>query len=153
MLVVTMTGTAEMIAEDIQHAHPGHELQLILAEKADSSVFRTHNLMVISSTYGLGEIPEPGKPLFESVSNLRPDLSGLRYGVIALGDSNYTDTFANGGRLWDDLLQKLGASRLAETLVLDASGAASMSELALAWANHWLGIASTNGEARQDIPA
>lgn len=151
VLVVTMTGTAEMIAEDIQSSQDCHELTLILAESADSSVFQTPYLLVVSSTYGTGEVPDPGKPLFASIDRERPDLSGLRYGVISLGDSNYEDTFANGGRLWDALLQACGASRLAETLLLDASGTDSMSELAIAWTAQWVKLASVDDESRQDI--
>ena len=80
----------------------------------------------------------PGKPLFEAVSASKPNLSGVRYGVISLGDSGYKDTFANGGRLWDTLLQSCGASRLEETLVLDASEGGGMSDVALTWSAQWL---------------
>lgn len=142
VLVVTMTGTAEMIAEDIQHSQEGHELKLVLAESANGSVFQTRNLLVVSSTYGSGEVPDPGKPLFEALNSQRPDLSGLRYAVVSLGDTIYPDTFANGGRLWDALLLECGASRLVETLLLDASGADSMPDLAVAWAAEWVRIAS-----------
>lgn len=146
-----MTGTAEMIAEDIQTSQDGHDLGLVLAERTDPSVFQTRNLLVVSSTYGTGEVPDPGKPLFESIDRARPDLSRLRYGVISLGDTIYKETFANGGRLWDALLQECGASRLAETLSLDASGADNMSDLAVAWAAQWVKLASVDDEARQGI--
>lgn len=135
---MTMTGTAEMIAEDIQTSNSAHEWSLVLAEHADASVLSTRNLIVVSSTYGNGEVPDPGKPLFEAVSASKPNLSGVRYGVISLGDSGYKDTFANGGRLWDTLLQSCGASRLEETLVLDASEGGNMSEVALSWSAQWL---------------
>ena len=148
-----MTGTAEMIAEDIQHSQSGHELRLVLAERTDASVFQTRNLLVVSSTYGVGEVPDPGKPLFESIRRDRPDLAHLRYGVISLGDTVYKDTFANGGRLWDALLQERGAQRVAETLLLDASSADSMSDLAVAWAAQWMNLASADDAARHGIPS
>lgn len=148
-----MAGTAEMIAEDIQDSQSGHELRLVLAERTDASVFQTRNLLVVSSTYGIGEVPDPGKPLFESISSERPDLSHLRYGVISLGDSIYKDTFANGGRLWDALLQERGAWRVAETLLLDASDADNMSNLAVVWAAQWMSLASADDDARHGSPS
>jgi len=142
-LVVTMTGTSEMIAEDIVDAHgAGHEFTLRLAEHAQPSILaQTRQLLVISSTYGTGEVPTPGKAFFDALSKSPMDLSHLRYGVIALGDTIYGDTFANGGRQWDTLLKECGAQRLAEPLLLDASGQDDMSGLAVEWAERWLKLA------------
>lgn len=148
-----MTGTAEMIAEDIQASQSGHELSLVLAERTDPSVFQARKLLVVSSTYGVGEVPDPGKPLFELISRDSPDLSHLKYGVISLGDSIYQDTFANGGRLWDALLEECGALRVAETLLLDASDADSMSDHAVAWAAQWMSLASADDDPHHGIPS
>jgi len=152
ILIVTMTGTAEMIAEDIQVSQKDHEIGLVLAERTDIGVLQARNLLVVSSTYGSGEVPDPGKPLYEAIKRERPDLSRLRYGVISLGDTIYADSFANGGRLWDALLQDCGGKRLAETLLLDASGEESMSELAVTWALQWTALADED-PALRDVPS
>jgi MioC protein len=138
-LVVTMTGTAEMLAEDIIDAHgAGHDYSLQLAERTDPSVLQqVRNLVVISSTYGTGDIPDPGLPLFNTLKRNPEQLSHLRYAVISLGDSVYKDTFANGGLQWNAMLKASGAQEMLDPLLLDASGAENMSEQAVRWAGRW----------------
>jgi MioC protein len=139
-LVITMTGTAEMIAEDIIDAHgTGNNFTLRLVEHAEPSLLRqTRNLVVVSSTYGTGDIPDPGKAFFETLKRHPADLSHIHYAVISLGDSIYKDTFANGGLQWDALLKQCGALQLIEPILLDASGTDSMSGRAVEWAGCWL---------------
>lgn len=140
VLVVTMTGTAEMIAEDLIEAHKsGHTFTLELAERSSAAALdQVSNLVVISSTYGTGDVPDPGKPLFDALAG--KSLSHIRYGVISLGDSVYKETFAMGGLQWDRRLHQCGATRLAAPLLLDASGDADMSGLAVEWTGRWLDL-------------
>jgi MioC protein len=139
ILVASMTGTAEMIAEDIRDAHPQHQWTILMAERATAAALEgVTDLLIVSSTYGQGEIPDPAKPLYAALDAARPDLSGLRYGVVALGDSNYPATFANGGRLWDALLARSGARAPVELVTLDASGPDDMSGLAVEWSVDWV---------------
>jgi MioC protein len=149
-LVVTMTGTAEMLAEDIIAEYGGgNTFRLQLAERSDpAQLGQISKLVVISSTYGTGDIPDPGKPFFDTLQRTLPDLSHLEYGVISLGDSIYKDTFANGGLLWDALLRQLGAQQLRLPLLLDASAADDMSQQAIEWAGHWLQVAADMERAR-----
>jgi len=147
ILVATMTGTAEMIAEEIQSAYgAAHELTIHLLDRADPGILGGAGpVLVVSSTYGTGDIPDPALGFFESVERTRPDLRHLRYGVVALGDSTYQDTFAFGGRRWDALLAACGASRIGDLLVLDASAGGDMVADAVAWAAPWLERASQPG--------
>lgn len=148
LLVVTMTGTAEMVAEDLA-AHVGGRLdvKVRLAEDADASIFEAGApLIVVSSTYGKGEIPDPGKPLYDELLARAGGLETLRYGVVSLGDSIYRETFANGGRLWDEALQARGAASLRQTLQLDASGPQDLSACAIAWLDGWLSAYEAQGQ-------
>lgn len=141
VLIATMTGTAEMIAEDIAAAYADrHQFKLQPLEKAAlSQVVDADIVLLVSSTYGEGEVPERTIPFFDQLRDARPNLSNLRYGAITLGDSvTYINTFANGGRLWDALLTELGGVRLGDLLVLDASDPSDKSEMALIWASGWL---------------
>lgn len=140
LLVVTMTGTAEMIAEDVRDSLATmFDVDLRLAENADIAFIDSGTpLLVVSSTYGQGEVPDPGKPLFQALEAASPDLAGLRYGVISLGDSIYANTFSRGGRLWDAALRARGAMPLKETLLLDASGPDDMAALAVGWTGEWV---------------
>ena len=56
--------------------------------------------LVCTSTYGTGEVPDNAKALYAVLGEQRPDLSKVRYGVVALGDSpTYPDDAA---REWID---------------------------------------------------
>jgi MioC protein len=154
VLVATMTGTAEMIAEDVAGLGGGrHQFRLQALEKATlEQLTGARVALMVSSTYGEGEVPEPTIPFFNLVRDGKPDLSRLSYGAIALGDSGpYTNTFARGGRLWDALFAELGATRLGELLVLDASDPSDKTELALQWAADWLSLIERQCAASKEI--
>jgi flavodoxin len=140
LLVSTVTGTAEMLAEDLRHCAADHDIELVLAERTDvARLAAAEHLVVVSSTYGCGEVPDPAKPLFAALENDGGSLSHVCYGVVSLGDlSLYEATFANGGRLWDALLEKKGARRMCATLILDCSSGENLSELATGWFRLWL---------------
>jgi MioC protein len=147
ILVGTMTGTAQLVAQ---------ELELILEDAdtvvkvrpmdgLDASVFSGGGLFLIcSSTYGQGDVPDNARALYESLSSARPALSNIRYGVIALGDRTYAETFCNGGRRFDAILSELGARRIGDIMLHDASAGTMPEEAAVDWARNW--IAKCRGE-------
>jgi MioC protein len=92
---------------------------------------------VVSATHGTGEIPTNILPLAETLERERPDLSGHRYGVIALGDRTYQDTFCGGGKKLDQVFAACGARKLGERLEVDASSQPLPDEEALGWINGW----------------
>jgi MioC protein len=67
----------------------------------------------------------------------------VRYGVIALGDRTYLNTFAFGGKKFDERLQGLGAQRVGEVWCHDASAGTMPEELGTAWCREWLAQAVT----------
>lgn len=153
-LVATMTGTAEALAEDLQSAlDDGRETQLrLLEDLSPDDIAALPLALVISSTYGVGEVPETAEETHRALQEQKPDLSGLVYGVISLGDSGYVDTFAQGGENWDAALAACGARRAGEFLRLDCQSGADPLETAEPWLAAWLQAAESllqeNGEAR-----
>ena len=67
-----------------------------------------------------------------------PDLAGLAYGVIGLGDSTYADTYNFGGKRFDDLLAGLGARRIGERLQHNASSDDLPEDAGVRWAEQWV---------------
>jgi len=141
ILVGTMTGTAELVAEELQNAleAQGHEIEVRLMDGLDAGVFaRRDTCLVVISTYGQGDVPDNTRALVESLQRDRPDLSRLRYGVIALGDRTYSATYCRGGRQFDEALGALGARRVGEMLLHDASAGTLPEEVAVEWIPGWM---------------
>lgn len=141
ILVGTMTGNAQFVAHELELALGDDDtrVQVRLMDGLDSGVLCTGSLFLIcTSTYGQGDVPDNAKQLYEGLLSERPDLSNVHYGVIALGDRTYTETFCNGGRRFDAILAELGARRIGEICIHDASSGVMAEEAALEWAGPWL---------------
>ncbi len=140
ILVGTMTGTAEMVAQEVQTAleAAGHAATILMMDDLDAQVFAGGRAFLIcTSTYGQGDIPDNAQEFFASLERDRPDLSAVTYGLIALGDMTYKDTFCEGGIRFDTLLIELGARRVGEILKHDASSGTLPEEVAAVWIVPW----------------
>jgi len=144
LLVGTMTGTAQLVAQELELVWDDGEVQVetLLMDKLDSAVFaRDGAFLLVTSTYGQGDVPDNAKALYEDLKAKRPDLSRLRYGVFGLGDRTYAETFNFGGKRFDDLLGELGAQRIGERVQHDASSGVPPEEMAVEWGTGWLELA------------
>jgi len=143
ILVGTMTGTAQLVAQELELTLEDADtvVKVLPMDGLDASVFSGGGLfLVCSSTYGQGDVPDNAKALYQSLQGARPDLSRARYGVFALGDRTYTETFCNGGRRFDAILSELGAKRIGDVLLHDASAGTMPEEVAVGWAPGWLAL-------------
>jgi MioC protein len=143
ILVGTMTGTAQLVAQEVELTLDDGDtrVQTKPMDGLDAGEFSQGGLFLIcSSTYGQGDVPDNAKNLYESLKSVRPDLSGVQYGVIALGDRTYAETFCNGGRRFDAILSELGARRVGEIMLHDASAGTMPEELGVAWATEWIAL-------------
>jgi MioC protein len=62
----------------------------------------------------------------------------VRYGLIALGDRTYAATYCAGGLCMDALLTGLGARRIGQPLLHDASAGTIPEDVAVEWIGPWL---------------
>lgn len=143
ILVGTMTGTAEMVAEDMQaeiEAKSDHSVELQLMDDLDESAFddRENIYLIVTSTYGQGEVPDNALDFYESLTDEKPDLTGVRFGLFGLGDQTYSDTYNHGGERFDKILTELGAARIGERFAHDASGADMPEDKGVEWVAEWL---------------
>jgi sulfite reductase alpha subunit-like flavoprotein len=141
ILVGTMTSTADYVAQAIQmdcaDLVPG--IEVLMMDDLDIGVFDEDALYLIcSSTYGSGDVPDNARKFYDSLDTQPKFLGHVRYGVIALGDRTYLNTFAFGGKKFDERLQGLGARRIGEVWCHDASAGTMPEELGTAWCREWL---------------
>ena len=141
ILVSTMTGTAELVAEEIADAlsAKGKTAEILLMDDLDSDILTPDSAYIIcTSTYGQGDVPDNGQAFIDNLTTVEPNLSGIRFGVFALGDITYNQTFCNAGTLFDTAFQKLGATRVGDIMRHDASSGELPEDQAADWAEEWL---------------
>lgn len=140
ILVGTMTGNAERVAEEIELSCDDRaRIETLDMDRLTPSVFDGDAVFLIcTSTYGQGDVPDNARDFYNLLGERKPDLRHVRYGVISLGDMTYAQTFANGGKRFDAILTELGATRLGEVFCHDASTGTLPEDEAVAWAGEWL---------------
>ena len=141
ILVGTMTNTAQLVAQEVELTCDDNDTKLAVTymDDLDAGAVKPGGLYLIcSSTYGQGDVPDNARALYDSLCTTRPDLSGVHYGVIALGDRTYLQTFCYGGKKFDAILTALGAQRIGEVCLHDASEGTLPGEVCVEWARGWV---------------
>ncbi|WP_263262674.1 flavodoxin [Pseudomonas sp. RIT-PI-S] len=129
MRVALFSGSVYGTAEDVAR-HAAKQLEAAghscyFDPRGDLTALLAHHpqaLLGVTSTTGMGEIPDNLLPLYSELrDNLPAALRGLPGGVIGLGDSSYSDSFCAGGELLAELFEELGIRQIQPMLRLDAS--------------------------------
>ena len=121
ILFGSQTGNAAGLAEKTAKlaSNYGLEASVVDMDGYDkSNLANIKRLLVITSTWGEGEMPDNAEELWQSVQSGAPALSAMHYSVCAIGDTSY-DEFCKAGLDWDDKLSSLGASSVQEIKLCD----------------------------------
>jgi len=130
-------GGAEYVADHLAELleQEGHQTDIV--NKADFTELNQDSIwLVVCSTHGAGEFPDNIQPFIQQLSELKPDLSSLKYAIIGLGDSSY-DTFCAAAKKLDQQLHSLGATRIGERLDIDVSQDPVPEDPAEQWLETW----------------
>lgn len=95
-------------------------------------------ILACVSTTGMGELPDSFMPFFSDLQSRFPLFTAKPFGVIALGDSAYGDTFCQGGEQFRELLLELQAVEALPMLRLDASETVSPELDAEPWLDQFI---------------
>ncbi|NXA19752.1 MTRR reductase, partial [Ibidorhyncha struthersii] len=125
LLYATQKGQAKAIAEEIWQQAGAHGLEADMhciseMDKYNLATEKDPVVFVISTT-GTGDPPDSARKFVNKIQDttLPPDhFAHLQYGLLGLGDSEYT-FFCNGGKTVDRRLQELGAQHFYNTGLAD----------------------------------
>ena len=123
ILVGTVHGNANSVAQALQFSADDIQatIDVLPMDGLDISVFDQPGTFIIcTSTTGSGDVPDNAQALFHSLDAQAKYLGHVRFGLVALCDSSYGDSFMGGGKQFDWRLRDLGAQRVGEICVLDA---------------------------------
>ena len=133
-------GGAQFVAEEAKELLEGKGHQVSMTESptvADVKSDDNDTFLLISSTTGQGDLPDNLVSFASQLNDQFPLIPHKRYGVIALGDSSYGDTFCGGGKQLDALFTELQAVKLGERLEVDAGETLQPEDEALPWVEEW----------------
>lgn len=103
------------------------------ATLGDVKAFAPEAFLIVTSTTGMGELPDNLQPLYHDIRDQLPAWSGLPGGVIALGASSYGDTYCAGGEQARELYGELGVREVLPMLRIDASESVTPEQDAEPW--------------------
>ena len=85
----------------------------------DPSQFASHSrILIITSTWGEGDMPDNAEDLWVATNETNPPLAGVSFSVCAIGDTSY-DEFCKAGLDWDEKFTALGATRVHKIQLCD----------------------------------
>jgi sulfite reductase (NADPH) flavoprotein alpha-component len=109
---------------------------LDMADADLASLAKVKNLIVYVATWGEGDPPQRAADFYNALmADDAPRLDGLRFAVLALGDTAYVN-FCEVGKRIDARLEALGAIRAADRVDLDLD----FQKAAAAWTDKTLGV-------------
>ena len=117
----SQTGNAAGLAEKTAKKATAYGLdaKVIDMDGYDPSQFANNKrVLIITSTWGEGEMPDNADNLWNQTVATKPSLGGLHYSVCAIGDTSY-DEFCKAGTDWDDKFAELGATSIQEIQMCD----------------------------------
>ena len=126
------TGNAEALALKARKVAQKQGFDARVLDMADANpekLAKVKNLIVIAATWGEGDPPQRAADFTKALTaESAPRLPGVRFAVLALGDTAYAN-FCATGRAIDERLAALGGTRIANRVDLDLD----FSKKAAAW--------------------
>jgi sulfite reductase (NADPH) flavoprotein alpha-component len=141
VLFGSQTGNCHGLAKKVSKKLEERGFQVTLSSMGDfkpNGLKKVQNLLILVSTHGEGDPPDNAIAFYEFLHSKRaPQLEGLRFSVLALGDTSY-EFFCQTGKDFDKRLEELGGKQLIPRVDCDVD----FDEPATEWMNNVLGSLS-----------
>ncbi|MDL4842692.1 assimilatory sulfite reductase (NADPH) flavoprotein subunit [Aquibacillus rhizosphaerae] len=115
VLYGTDTGNSQNLAEEFTQKLEQEKFKVTLSSMDDfkpKSIKSVQDLLIVTSTDGDGDPPDNALSFYEFLYSKRaPKLGGVRFSVLALGDSSY-EFYCQTGKDFDARLEELGGERI-----------------------------------------
>jgi sulfite reductase (NADPH) flavoprotein alpha-component len=122
IVYATESGNSEKLASDLGKIARKNGLKPTLMDMADldvATLASVRRLVVIAATWGEGDPPARAVRAYgELMGDAAPKLDGVEFGVLALGDTAYTE-FCSIGKKIDERLAALGGKRVVDRVDCD----------------------------------
>ncbi|SDY91109.1 assimilatory sulfite reductase (NADPH) flavoprotein subunit [Nitrosomonas halophila] len=122
ILFASQTGNTESVAALLADKAKASGMTVKVFDMADYKLRQLKNeryLAILTSTHGEGSPPDGAMDFYEFLhSRKAPELKGLQYGVLSLGDSSY-EYFCQTGKDFDARLRELGATAIVSRVDCD----------------------------------
>jgi sulfite reductase (NADPH) flavoprotein alpha-component len=132
ILYASETGNSTELATNLAAAARAQGLDVTLSDMGEYKTRKLkdeQDLLILTSTHGEGDPPQPAAGFFEFVESRKaPKLPDVRYAVLALGDMTY-EHFCGAGKRLDERFEALGAKRPRDRVDCDVD----YEESAAAW--------------------
>ena len=141
LLVGTVHGNAHSVAQALQLSAGDLQVRIDILPMDGLDIWvldRPGAFLICTSTTGSGDVPDNAQSFYLALDAQARYLGHVHYGVIALGDSSYGDTYCGGGKRFDQRLQDLGAQRIGNLCCIDACSTTEPEQHALDWFVQWI---------------
>lgn len=152
VLFGSQTGNSHKLAKKLSGKLQDQGMQVTLSSMIDfkpNALKKVENLFIVVSTHGEGDPPDNAISFYEYLHSKRaPQLNGMSFSVLALGDTSY-EFFCKTGRDFDQRLEELGATRIAPRMDCDVD----FEDSAQQWLASVLSAVGQSAPASASVPA
>lgn len=131
----SQSGTAEILCDNmVDSLSDGFEGKVSSLDEVDPADLDAETFYIlVSATFGSGQVPDSAQKFLENLEERKPDLSHVRFAIFGLGDRTFGETFNNGSNLLMTQMLACNAQMVGERGLHDASAVALPQKVALPW--------------------
>jgi flavodoxin len=136
VLVGTQTGNSETVADAAAErlADLGFDAHLVDMAEAYPELLTEHRqIIIVMCTWADGTFPDNGKDFEEALPAVAPDLAGVSFGIVGLGDRDYHPYYQTAAIWLGETMGRLGAEEAVPLHEIDGTPTPEDVKATLAW--------------------